>query len=524
MVTINVDGHDYKVDETKNLIDALKEIEIEVPHFCYHPRLSVVGMCRICLIEIEGISKLQPACNTATQEGMRIKVASEKSIKAREGVMEFLLINHPLDCPVCDKAGECQLQDYSFTVGAETTRYKEVKRDVPQESIGSNLLINHNRCILCHRCVRFDSEVIGVHDLEFAQRGNDTIIAYTPPADQKLKELDHNYQGVLADICPVGALLNKNTLFTSRVWWFEQNQSICHGCSQLCRVTVNRKKNELHRYMPPENPEENGYFICDQGRFSCSDFSKDRLFHYHAEGAPIISTASLCRIQEMIKNVTNILWLGGTIDSNEEIDALISLQSKLEEQGKTIVWEYRTEDYMWQEKWEEQIDFLYMRDQRPNSKKCRDEKLEFFQNQEEMKNSLDKFDLIFILGEFSSPYAYLSNDTEKLTTNVLYQIFEEKKLWDKIISLSTHENIVIHKGLFSIPIQAFPEKNAHFTGYNGTVKKANQSIKPPKGLLNTAGIFNRIFSELVPNLVYPSNIKRSQAPKIYLKGTKFSKV
>ena len=524
MVTIAVDGHDYQVDETKNLIDALKDIQIEIPHFCYHPKLSVVGMCRICLIEIEGISKLQPACNTAIQEGMKIKVASEKSIKAREGVMEFLLVNHPLDCPVCDKAGECQLQDYSFTVGGETTRYKEVKRSIPQESIGSNLLINHNRCILCYRCVRFDSEVMGVHDLDFAQRGNDTIIAYTPPANQTSKELDHNYQGVLADICPVGSLLNKNTLFTSRVWWFEQNQSICHGCSQLCHITANHKKNELYRYMPPENPEENGYFICDQGRFSCSDFSKGRLFYYCDQDRPITSTTSFDAIQKKIDDVTNILWLGGTIDSNEEIDELILLQSQSREQEKIIEWEYRTEDYMWQGKWEDKIDFLYMRDQRPNSKKCRDEKLELFKNQKDMQNSLDQFDLIFILNEFSSPYAYLSNDPEQLTTHALYQVLEEKNLWNKVIVFSTHENIVTQKALFSIPIQAFPEKSAHFTNYQGVVKKSNQSIKPPKGLLDTAEICKRIFSTLIPSLIDATNIEKSQVSNLHPEEIELLKV
>ncbi len=496
VVTIYVDEKEYQVDENKNLIDALKDIQIEVPHFCYHPKLSIVGMCRICLIEIEGVSKLQPACNTKIQEGLKIKVASERSIKAREGVMEFLLINHPLDCPVCDKSGECQLQDYSFAVGSETTRYNEIKRSVPQESIGSNLLINHDRCILCYRCVRFDREIIGVHDLEFEQRGGDTIIAYTSP-DKKSKQLEHNYQGALSDICPVGALLNKNTLFTSRVWWFEQNQSICHGCSQLCHITANHKKNELYRYMPPEK-EENGYFICDQGRFSCSEFSKDRLFYYSNKGETSTLVVMLPKIQEKIDNIqmnhTNkILWLGGTIDSNEEIDELLALKAALNKKGKNIHWEYRTEDYMWQNKWEEQIDFLYMRDQRPNSKKCRNEKIECFNTQDEMKKSLRQFDLIFILNEFSSPYAYLSNNRELLYKNSLYQMIEMDNLWNRVVSFSTHKNEASEKALFSAPIKAFPEKNAHFTDKDGKVKKANQSIKPPKGLLSSVDIIKYAF-------------------------------
>ena len=492
MVEITVDGKEYQVDETKNLIDALKDVQIEVPHFCYHSKLSVVGMCRICLIEIEGDPKLQPACNTPVKEGMKLRVASEKAVKAREGVMEFLLINHPLDCPVCDKSGECQLQDYSFTVGSETTRYEEVKRNIPQESIGSNLLINHNRCILCHRCVRFDREIVGVHDLEFADRGNDTVIAYTPP-DETSKELDHNYQGALADICPVGALLNKNTLFSSRVWWFDEKQSICHGCSTLCHVTTNTKKNELYRYMPPANPEKNGYFICDQGRFSSSEFSKDRLFHYVFDNKNSTSRFVLPKLRSKIQESKNILWLGGSIDSNEEIQGLLALKKEVNEQDRTLQWEHRTQGYMWQGSWDEAVDFLYMKDQRPNSKMCRDQDITCFRSQQEMEKALKTFDLIFILNEFSSPYSYLSNDPERLRKNALYQLFENENLWNKIVSLSTHENEVSQKALFSLPIQAFPEKNAHFTNKTGEVRKANQSIPPPQGLSDTLGILQRVF-------------------------------
>ena len=492
MVTITVDGKDHRVDENKNLVDSLKEVDIEVPYFCYHPELSVVGMCRICLIEIEGNPKLQPACNMAIQEGMKIRVASEKAIKAREGVMEFLLINHPLDCPVCDKSGECSLQDYSFTVGGASTRYEEIKRNVPQESIGSNLLINHNRCILCHRCVRFDQEIVGRHDLEFIERGSDTLIGYAP-VNENETELDHNYQGALADLCPVGALLNKNMLFTSRVWWFEEKQSICHGCSTLCRITTNVKKNELYRYMPPEEPEKNGYFICDQGRFSASEFSRNRLFHYILRSKKSISKEVLAKINERLNNARSILFLGGTTESIEEVESILEIQTKLQSEQKRVDWEYRTTDHMWKNQWQEQIDFLLMKDQRPNSNTFVEKNMGAFESKEKMIQQMKKTDIIFIFNEFSFPYVCLSNDLDGLKNSLLYRTLDKNDLWSKVVLFSTHKNETSQKAFAIVPIQAFPEKSASFRDKKGVVKESTRCIMPPKGLLDTADTLKRIF-------------------------------
>ena len=495
MVNVQVDGQQYQLDDKKNLIDALKDVGIEIPHFCYHPKLSVVGMCRICLIEIEGVPRVQPACNTAVVEGLKIKVVSEKAINARSGVMEFQLINHPLDCPVCDKAGECRLQNYSFSVGSETTDYQEIKRDVPQEELGTNLLINHNRCILCYRCVRFDNEIVGTHDLEFSQRGNDTVIAYTPPQKDSGPLLDHNYQGALADICPVGALLNKNTLFSSRVWFYEKNQTICHGCSSLCNVTSNTKNNEIYRYMPPIDPDKNGYFICDYGRFSAFEFSKDRLYKYVLESQDSYSKVVFEKIKNKLSLLNNILWIGGSISSNEELEELQSI--KLSVKNKNIYWEYKTEDYMWNNEWLDQIDFLLSKDQRPNTRGIRDQNIATsFKTKQELENSILTMDLIFIFNEFSSPYTYLSKDKEMLYNNFLYSIIDKNNLWHKVVVFSTHDNEAVKKAFATIPIQSFVEQNATFTDKNGIRKQAIASIQPPAGLFNISENLHKIFNNI----------------------------
>lgn len=520
MVEIVVDGIKVSVDEKKNLIDALKEVGIHIPHFCYHPALEVVGMCRICLIET-GMAKIDPqtkepvrnergevvvqwnpkfqaACNTPITAGMYVNVASEKVKKAREGVMEFLLINHPLDCPVCDKAGECSLQDYSFSVGHETTRYREVKRNIPQEKIGTNLLINHNRCILCYRCVRFDRDILGIHDLEMQARGNDTVIAYTPPEGTTGGLLNHNYQGALADICPVGALLNENTLFRSRVWWYQQNQSICHGCSTLCRVTTNVKNNEIYRYMPPEKPEVNGYFLCDKGRFSTTDFSRDRLYTYLIKGHGSKSTTVLPQIADFLTQAKKVVLVGGTTESCEDVDLILQLTEKLKTLGKEVFWEYKTMDYMWQGDWDKKVDFLLMLDQRPNSAYLR-QKVSGFSKREDFRKALLESDLIFVLNEFAAPYVYRTENYAQVEQVELFQLFEENSLWPKTILLNTHANQASARALSAFPIMAFPEKEGTFIDKAGVAKKSARSIKPPEGLLSSGGVLKKLFHYVEEN-------------------------
>lgn len=505
MVTITVDGIEVQVDEKKNLIDALKEQGIEIPHFCYHSKLKVVGMCRICLIEIEGVPKFQVACNTPVKEGMKINASGEKVLKAREGVMEFLLINHPLDCPVCDKAGECRLQNYSFSVGGPTTRYGEVKRNIPQEKIGTNLLINHNRCILCYRCVRFDRDIVGIHDLEMMARGNDTIIAYTPEAGSTEKVLNHNYQGALADICPVGALLNENTLFQSRVWWYEQNQTICHGCSTLCHVTANVKNNEIYRYMPPENPEKNGYFICDHGRFSTKDFAHERLLTYSHNGNKIKGNELISILADKLLTANKILLLGGATESNEDIIAITKFISELKSRNKQITAEYRVTNSLFQNAGE-QADFLLSYDQRPNVQNTKANLVSSAKDMNTLNAEVQSADLVIVANELSAPFSYRTE--EPVTENnsfpshrsveetELYSVLDTAGAWSKTMVLSTHENTATRKAMASLPVLAFPEKTATFTDKEGNSKQAHMTIKPVSGLKSSGEIFALILQEI----------------------------
>jgi NADH-quinone oxidoreductase subunit G len=508
MAKIFVDGTEYEVDEKKNLIDALAETGVQIPHFCYHSELSVVGMCRICLIEIEGVPKFQAACNTPIKDGMKINAFGEKIVKAREGVMEFLLINHPLDCPVCDKAGECRLQNYSFTLGHETTRYKEEKRNIPQEKIGTNLLINHNRCILCYRCVRFDREIVGVSDLEMLARGNDTIIAYTPPEThgEKSTFLNHNYQGALADICPVGALLNENTLFQSRVWWYDSHESHCHGCASLCKVTTNVKDNALYRYMPPQNTMVDGHFICDYGRFSGKDFSAGRLNHYLISGERATSKTALPALQDKIEAAKNILILGGATESCEDIALIDAVANKWRNSGKKVQWDFRTDRAAFAHPGDgseaSQWDFLLSRDLRPNARHLRDLGKTDLGNFDELNGAVAAADLVLVINELSAPYAYQTGEKHAkvagleipadLTQTDLFALFEGKAAWNKIALFTTHENSAALKAGVVMPSLAFPEKEGEYVDRKGMKKRTTRVLRPVQGLESAGEIMRRL--------------------------------
>ena len=275
MAKVTIDGTEVEVQEGINVIEAAKAADVHVPHFCYHPSLSIVGQCRMCLVEIEGMPKLQVGCGTPVRDGMKIHVWSEKVDKARRGQMEFLLINHPLDCPICDKAGECPLQDYSFNYGSVESRYGEVKRTYPgmdRTPIGPHVVQNMNRCIHCTRCIRFCAEVTNTNELAFFKRGASTEVGVFPGVP-----LDNWMSACVTDICPTGALTTREFRFESRVWNLDSAESVCNGCDVGCNIFVGHRSGQVFRYRPRLNPEVNDHWLCDYGRFSYERYETDRV-------------------------------------------------------------------------------------------------------------------------------------------------------------------------------------------------------------------------------------------------------
>jgi NADH-quinone oxidoreductase subunit G len=268
MPIVTIDDRAVEVPVGTNLIDAAQQVGIQIPHYCYHPRLSVVGQCRMCVVQVAGMPKLQAACSTQVmKDGMVVKTGVPEVVEAQRAVMEYLLINHPLDCPICDQAGECGLQDYSFKHGQAFSRFRyEEKRTYPEKEripLGPHVMLNMNRCIQCTRCIRFTAEISKTGELGFFERGAATEIGVFPG-----RPLDNPLSANVVDVCPVGALTSTEFRFAERVWYLDKKPSICTGCDAGCNVTLEHRRGVIKRYKPRLNPAVNDYWLCDYGRNS----------------------------------------------------------------------------------------------------------------------------------------------------------------------------------------------------------------------------------------------------------------
>ncbi|MCE2454484.1 MAG: (2Fe-2S)-binding protein [Gemmatimonadetes bacterium] len=262
LVNLTIDGRKVAVRKGTTILEAARQVGSHVPHYCYHPGLSSPAMCRLCLVEVEGASKPMPSCVTTVQEGQVVRVNSEEAVGHREGVLEFYLVNHPLDCPICDMSGECDLQDYVHYGGRERGRSQEPKRVFGRDDFGGDVLFYGDRCVMCTRCVRFMSEVEGDERLTVVERGDRAVI------DTFFEEglEGTNWHGNIVDICPVGALLSKDFLHKARAWDLEHSPSVCTSCSQGCNVELHVRDNLVQRIKPRENLAVNGWWMCDHGR------------------------------------------------------------------------------------------------------------------------------------------------------------------------------------------------------------------------------------------------------------------
>ena len=257
-------GKSVEVENGTTVIRAAAQAGIEVPHFCWHPGLSVAGNCRMCLVEIEKMPKLAIACATQVADGMVVHVNSAKAVEARKAILEFILINHPLDCPICDEAGECNLQDYTYSHGPGQSAFAETKNKKPKRvPLGPNVVYDAERCILCSRCIRVMDEIVKNPTLTFVERGDRVFIDTFPG-----KELNDPYSMNVIDVCPVGALTNREYRFKARVWEMSSTEGICTGCARGCNINIWVRNNEILRLTPRHNPDVNSYWMCDNGRLN----------------------------------------------------------------------------------------------------------------------------------------------------------------------------------------------------------------------------------------------------------------
>ena len=324
-VTLTIDGTQVTVPKGTNVLEAARTLGLDISAFCYHPGLEIVAQCRQCLVSVEKNPKLQPSCQQVCGEGMVVHTTDPQSTLARKQQLEFTLLNHPIDCPICDKAGECTLQKLYFDHDNADSRV-----DVPKVhkdkvvDVGPHIVLDQERCILCSRCIRTCDEVAGQHQLEFAFRGDHEVLT-TAPGEQ----LDNPYSLNTVDVCPVGALTAKDFRFTMRAWELEATPSVCNGCATGCNIEIHHKHGRAWRLVPRHNPDVNKYWMCDEGRFTYHGLREERLAAATVEGLPagwdraIASAAK--RLGVFLKDPSQIGIVLSALHTNEDNFALVKL-------------------------------------------------------------------------------------------------------------------------------------------------------------------------------------------------------
>ena len=336
------------------MIQACALAQLDVPHYCYHPKLPVAGNCRMCLVEFgtpaigpdrkpilnpDGTPRIAKAprpaiaCATPISPGMEIYTDTPAVKQMREGVLEFLLINHPLDCPICDQAGECKLQEYSVEYGQSESRFVEPKVHKPKRvDLGPRIVLDDERCILCTRCIRFTRDVAGDDALGIVNRGSyNTLTAYPG------KAFDNNYTLNTVDICPVGALTSKDFRFKMRVWFLKETKSLCTSCATGCNIVIGSREEKIYRYEPRENDAVNACWMCDYGRLNYKWIGReDRLLKVLSPKSKVLSqpegwAAVLGAISEKLKQAVtgSVAVIGSARQTNEELYLLAKLAKKL---------------------------------------------------------------------------------------------------------------------------------------------------------------------------------------------------
>ncbi|HEX8873777.1 MAG TPA: NADH-quinone oxidoreductase subunit NuoG [Nitrosospira sp.] len=324
MINFEIDGKPVSVPKNGTVMDGANQLGIYIPHFCYHKKLSIAANCRMCLVQVEKAPKPLPACATPAMEGMKVFTHSGQAVTAQKGVMEFLLINHPLDCPICDQGGECQLQDLAVGYGASSSRYTEAKRVVANKNLGPLISTDMTRCIHCTRCVRFGQEIAGIMELGMAGRGEHAeILSFVG------RTVDSELSGNVIDLCPVGALVSKPFRYSARTWELSRRKSISPHCGLGSNLVVQVKQNRVMRVLPRENEEINECWLSDKDRFSYEGLnSEERL------SKPMIRRDGEwreCDWQTALEFVANGLKAVKEKYGAQRIGALASAHSTLEE-------------------------------------------------------------------------------------------------------------------------------------------------------------------------------------------------
>jgi NADH-quinone oxidoreductase subunit G len=465
-IKCTINGTELEVKPGTTIIQAMNENSQRIAHYCWHPGLSIAGVCRLCMVEIEGNPRVQIACNTVVTEGMKINNTSDKVKDAVKWGLDFHLINHPLDCPICDQAGECGLQDQYMEYGKYTPEMAEKKQKKHKVvDLGPTVVLDSERCILCSRCVRFTDEVSKTHELGIFNRGDHAEIG-----THDGKQLDNKYSLNTVDICPVGALTSKDFRFKQRVWYLKDSDTVCNGCSTGCNVKVYFNKEGLFRVKPKFNESVNGYWMCDEGRDIYKFVNREHrqlkgqkygAGNWHEELHAGAAARDAGMLLKGAKADEIALVLTGQ-HTNEEYEALLN----------TFVNAYKTKNvfHWWpQEPQAEQFDGLLLRgDKNPNTAG--------------LKQALSKHGISTKWADLES--GLKSGKIKQLVVIAPENIFAYNDMEQKAAIFGQAEHLVLAtsvkfpglekaslKTATVIPLKSYIEKDGTFVNYKGDVQK-----------------------------------------------------
>ena len=473
MPKLMIDGREIEVPKGTRVIEAAKRLGIEIPYYCYHPGLTVAGNCRMCLVEIEKMPRLQIACHMEAQDGMVVRTDTEKIRQTRKHVLEFLLSNHPVDCPVCDQAGECWLQDYYMKHGLYDSRLAEDKiKKHKAVVLGPTVILDSERCILCSRCVRFTDEISKTHELGIVNRGDHSEITIDPN-----RALENAYSGNVVDVCPVGALTDRDFRFKIRAWYLSSGNSVCSGCARGCNIQVQYNLDRPHhgkgarvmRVKPCFNADINQWWICDEGRYGYKFHDQNRILQPVSRSG---QTAREVAWEGVLSEVAQ--KLGG---SREKIGIFVSPQLTNEE--LFLIRGFFKEGlkcpnlFLLSPKSEgRQDDFLIRADKNPNSKGA--ELLGFPYDPKAISTFASKCSLGAVDGVIVFGQDLLSLKNTSLDKSVL-----EKLKWS--VFIGSNHNATSDRASVVLPSATYVEKEGSFTNFEGRIQRFKKVLEPLAG-------------------------------------------
>lgn len=464
MPTLTIDGIKIEAKDGATILEAAGVNGIFIPHFCYHKNLSIAGNCRMCAVEIKGNAKPVISCKETVRDGIEVFTNSAMVAEARQSALEFILINHPLDCPICDKAGECILQNYYQKYSLKPSRFMEKKVKKPKAvKAGHYITLDAERCVECARCVRFCNEITKTSELTISERGDSSEIGVFPQ-----HELNNPYSLCTVDLCPVGALTSTDFRFKKRVWFLKSAPSVCDGCATGCNIFIDHSDGVVYRYRPRGEGALNGEWLCDYGRLSYKKINSEERVLYprisiNGELVSVGIEEALSKVKELVgelkqDEIAGILSAKATVEENEALARFLGDVIKT----PNIYWSGSDTDPSFSD------DILRNADKNPNTRGV----VKFTNKRLEDEPTAKGY---FILNE--------------VTQNELMKIVSSRPKW--IVLLASHHNGARFPDVI-LPKVTFAEQSGTFINKDGLEQKFEKAIEPKENILTVREIVSRL--------------------------------